>query len=188
MKSRHLKVIGLMLLVGAVMCAVVYAHKHKGKKTCLPDAVKAAINTSYPKAEIEEVEAECEGLKVYEVELEQNDQELELTLAKDGTIIEVETKVCMESLPKAVADAITKVAEGAKIKKVEKEVTHAELKFVKLDDPKTTYEAKIIKDGKKTEIKIAADGTVLKQSKCKEYKERKEHKKYKCSHHDDDND
>lgn len=182
MKWRHLKQVGLMVLVGTMMCAVVYAHKHKGKKTWLPDAVKAAIKASYPGAEIEEIEKEYEGLKVWEVELEQNEQEFEVTFAPDGTIVEVETEVSMESLPKAVAEAITKAAAGAKIKEVEKEVIHAVVKLVKLDAPKTVYEAELIKNGKKCEIEVAADGTVLEKPKWKG------HKKHKCDDDDDDDD
>lgn len=182
MKWKHLKVAGFMVLACAMMCAVVYAHKHKGKKTWLPDVVKAAIKASYPGAEIEEVEKEYEGVKVYEVELEQNEKEMEVTFAKDGTIVEVETEVSMESLPKAVAKAITEAAKGAKIKEVEKEVIYAVVKLVKLDTPKTVYEAKIIKNGKKCEIEVAADGTVLEKPKWKG------HKKHKGDDEDDDED
>ena len=180
MKWRHLKVVGFMVLACAVMCAVVYAHKHEGKKSWLPDAVKAAIAASYPGAEIEEVEKECEGVKLYEVELEQNEKEMEVTFAKDGAIVEVETKVSMESLPKAVSKAITEAAAGAKIKKVEKEVIYAVVKLVKLDTPKTVYEAKLIKGGKKGEIEVAADGTVLEQPRWKK------HKKDECDDDDED--
>lgn len=184
MKWRQLKPVIFMALTCVMMCAVVYAHKHKGKKSWLPDAVKAAIQASYPGAEIEEVEKEYEGVKLYEVELEQNEKEMKVTFAKDGAIVEVETKVSMESLPEAVSKAITEAAAGAKIKKVEKEVIYAVVKLVKLDTPKTVYEAKLIKDGKKHEIEVAADGKVLKQAKREEYKKHKEHKKYKCD--DDD--
>ena len=173
-----------MALACAMMYAAVYAGKHKGKKTWLPEAVKAAIKASYPGAEIEELEKEYEGVKVYEVELEQNEKEMEVTFAKDGTIVGVETEVSMERLPQAVSKAITEKAGGAKIKKVEKEVIYAVVKLVKLDAPKTVYEAKFIKDGKKCEIEVAADGTVLKQSKYKEHKEYKKHKKNKCDDED----
>jgi hypothetical protein len=43
--------------------------------------------------------------------------------------------------------------------------------------PVTTYEAEITKDGKETEIKVAADGTILKQ----------EVKEKKCDKEKDDN-
>jgi uncharacterized membrane protein YkoI len=33
---------------------------------------------------------------------------------------------------------------------------------VKLDEPRITYEAEFRKDGRETEVEIAADGTVLK--------------------------
>jgi len=180
MKWKHLKLVAVTILLAAMLCAVVYANKHKEEKACLPDAVKATINASYAGAKVEDAEMEHEGIKVYEVELEQNGQELELTIAPDGTIIEVETEVAMESLPEAVAKAITASAGGAKIKEVKKEVTYAVVKLVKLDKTETSYEAELIKDDKKGEVKVAADGTILEEAKWKE------HKKHK--HGDDDND
>ena len=182
MNWKLMKLVGFVVLVGVMMCAVVYANKHKEKKACLPDAVKAAINASYAGAKVEEAEMEREGIKVYKVELEQNGQELELTIAPDGTIIEVETEMSMENLPEAVAKAITASAGGAKIKEVKKEATYAVVKLVKLDKTETSYEAELIKDDKKGEVKVAADGTILEEAKWKE------HKKNKCSDDDDDND
>ncbi len=89
MKRKHLKLIGSMILIGAMVCVLTYAGRHR--ETSLPAAVEAAIKALYPQAVIEEVQVEQEGLKVYEVELEQNRQDVEVTVAPDGTIVEVET-------------------------------------------------------------------------------------------------
>ncbi len=128
---------------------------------------KAALDALYPNAEIEEAKVEKEGLKVYEVELEQNGREIEVTLAKDGTLLEVETEMTLQALPEAVAKAIEKASEGATIKEVSKEVTYAVVKLVKLAQPQTSYEAELSKEGAECEIEVAADGTILEQSKWK---------------------
>lgn len=159
MKWKHWKMVCFMVLIAAIVCVVTYAGANK---VSLPAAVKAAIEKAYPGAEIEEAEVEEEGLKLYEVELEQaSGQEVEVTVAPDGTIVEVETEVAVENLPQAVAKAITQAGGGAKIKEAGKEVTYAVVRLVKLDTPRITYEAELIKDGKTSEIEVAEDGTVL---------------------------
>jgi len=163
MRWRHWKSVGLVILVGVMVCAATYAGKCRKKKICLPDAVKAVISALYPEAVIEKVEVEKEGPKVYEIELSLNGQEFEVTVAPDGTIIEIESEVAIDSLPDAVKAAIAKAIEGAEIKKVEEEVTYWVVTLKKLETPQTTYEVELIKDGKEIEIELAADGTILKE-------------------------
>ena len=131
----------------------------------LPPAAADAVGAAFPQATIGEMAQETEnGLAVYEVELEQGDKEMEVTLTADGTILEVETQVTEADLPKAVASAISKAAGDAKVTKIEREETRAVVrdgKVVKLDKPRITYEAEFLKDGRKTEVEVAADGTVL---------------------------
>jgi hypothetical protein len=183
MKRKDLKLVCIAMVICVIACVVTHAGKDEHKKCRLAPAAKAALDALYPNAEIEEVEAEKEGLKVYEVEFEQNGREVEATLAADGTLVEVETEMTVEDLPGPVAKAIEKAAEGATIKEVEKEVTYAVVKLVKLDEPQTSYEAELSREGAKCEIEVAADGTILEQS---EWKKCGEHK-HKCRS-DDDND
>lgn len=161
MKKNNWKLVGLIALVAVILCTAAYAGKHK--EVTLPDLVKAAIAKLYPQAAIEEVKKEKEGIEVYEVELKQNEKEVELTFAPDGTLVETEAEIAVEGLPKNVADAIGAAVPGAKIDEVSQETNYAVVKLVPLDAPKTTYEAKLVKDGNEIEIKLAADGTVLEQ-------------------------
>jgi len=82
--------------------------------------------------------------------------------------VEVETEMALEGLPELVAKAIAEAAEGATVKEVSKEVTYAVVKLVMLDEPETSYEVELSKDGAVCEIEVAADGTILEQSKWKE--------------------
>ncbi len=167
MKWKHWKPVGLVVLVAVVVCAVTYAAKDEGKDVVLPDVVTAAIKALYPGAAVEEAEWGEEELKVYEVELEANGEDVaEVTVAPDGTIVEVETEVAVGELPQAVKDAVALAAEGAEIKEAEKEVTYAVVTLVKLDDPTTSYEVELIKNGKECEIEVAADGTILEELEC----------------------
>ncbi len=123
---------------------------------------RAAIMAAFPAAIVKDVEAELElSLEIFEVELEQDGQKLEVEVTPDGIIVEVETSIESTQLPKAVAEAISEAAGGARILKLEKEEIRAVPKLVPLDEPRVIYEAKFVKDGKTYEIEIAADGTVI---------------------------
>jgi hypothetical protein len=63
-----------------------------------------------------------------------------------------EQKVTLDQLPAVVKEALVKAADGGVIKEIEKEV----------EKGKTVYEAEVVKDGKKTEIKVDETGRVLK--------------------------
>jgi len=186
MKSRHLKIVVYVALFGLILSAATYAGKDKDKDedVTLPEAVVAAIKAMFPNAAVEEADLDEEELEVYEVELQENGEDVaEVTVAPDGTIAEVESEVAPDALPQAVKDAIAQLAEGAEIKEAEKEVTYAVLKLVALVTPRTSYEVELIKDGKKCEIEVAEDGTVLEELECKSPRSRRT-----CKKHDDDND
>ena len=182
MARRNVIVSSVIVMLVLAVCAALYAGQEGG--VVLPEAVKAAIKAIYPAGEIKEAKMEKEGLKLYEVEVDENGVKAEITADAEGTIAEVTTKEKVEGLPPAVAQAAA--AQGGKVIEAEKEVTHAQIKLVKLDAPGKTYEVKIEKDGKTTEIEIGADGKILPQEcekekkKCdKEIKEKKECKKDK---------
>jgi hypothetical protein len=161
MNTRNLRAAGVIVLI--VVLAGVAARAGRVEETSLPDAVKAVISAEYPGAEIEEVKAEKEGIKVYEVELEMGEEEVELTISADGKIIEKETEIPAGELPAAVKAAIEGAYEGGEIEEVTKEVTYWVVTLSKLETPETTYEVEVVKDGKEIEIELAADGTILEQ-------------------------
>jgi len=157
---------GCVVLAGLmVVCfGAAQADREEGKAVALPAAAAQAINRAFPGATIDEVEIEYEGgVKLYEVELEQGGAELEVTVSPDGIIVEVETEVEAEGLPRAVADAIARATAGATIVELEKEEVHAVFKLVKLETPEVTYGAEFVKDGTRREIEVAADGTVIEE-------------------------
>jgi len=187
MKSKNLKLAYIAMVICVIACAVTYAGKCKLSKSCLSLEAKAALDALYPNAEIEEAKVEKEGLKVYEVELEQNGREIEVMLAKDGTLLEVETEMALQGLPEAVAKAIAEAAEGATIKEVSREVTYAVVKLIRLDQPQTSYEVELSKQGAECEIEVAADGTILEQSKWKMC-DKDSALKHKCKSHGEHDD
>jgi len=158
------------LAVGVLLMAAAggYGDGEKGEKAALSAAAAEAVKKAFPEAAIRKVELEDEdGVKVYEVELEEGDRKIEVEVAADGILIEVETELGAEELPRAVAKVVAQAAEGAEIKEVEKEEIHAVLQFVKLKTPQVVYGVELVRDGRKGEIKVAADGTVVEKLKWK---------------------
>ena len=154
MVRKNLIAIGCIAMA-AILISAAYAEKDKA--CSIPAAVESAAKALFPNRAIEKIKAEEVELKAYEVEM----KDASVNIGADGTIISFETVEDMNSLPAPVAAAVK--AQGGKINMVEKEVIQAELKLVKLENPRTAYEAKITKDGKEIEVVIAADGKVLEQ-------------------------
>ncbi len=180
-------VIVCCIALTAIVGTVTYAEKgEKAEKGSLPAAIEAAVKALFPNGTITESEKEKEGVKVYKVEVKDANTETDVKVAKDGTVMEIESEASLATVPAAVAEAIK--AQNAEVKEVSKEVEYAKVQVVKLDTPVTTYSADIIKDGQKIELEIAADGKILEQEVKKHEKEKDDddHEKgeHEGRHHD----
>jgi hypothetical protein len=188
MVRKNWILVGCVMAVAVLVCAVTYAEK--SEKCSLPTAVESAVKALFSKAVIESSKKEEASICAYEVELKDNGKPASVNVGENGMVIEVETTVDMSALPDAVKKTLK--AQDVNVPTVDKAVTYAELKLVKLDAPVTTYEVKVTKDGKESEIKIAADGKILKQEAVekveKDEKGGKEEKKCGKEKDEDDKD
>jgi uncharacterized membrane protein YkoI len=148
---------GLMLIsVGGIVQA-----KEKEEKIAidkLPKAVIEAVKKRFPDAKLESAEKETEGGKiVYEVELEQKDEELEVELTADGTILEIEQEISVKDVPKAVHDALM-----AKYPKSEFEKAEKVTKVKDGKDQPAVYEVEVeTADDKEYEVTVSAEGKII---------------------------
>jgi uncharacterized membrane protein YkoI len=135
----------------------------------LPKKVTEALASKYPKAtykmieEVYKVKDKKEKLAYYEVAVVTADKKkLEVLVAPDGTFVKEEEKekdkaapaaekIPLDKVPKAVMDAIKARFPNAKINSVEKEV----------EDGKVVYDIELTHDGRKYEMDIHEDGTVI---------------------------
>ena len=120
----------------------------------LPPAVRKAVEENTKGAEVKGLSKEVEkGKTMYEVETVANGKTRDMTFDATGAVVSVEQDVAIDSIPAPARAAIQKKAAGGKIAKVET-ITKGN---------SVTYEAAIVgKLGKKSEIIVAADGTVQK--------------------------
>lgn len=123
------------------------------KKSDLPEAVQKTADEQSKGSTVKGYATEMEeGKKVYEVELNAGGHTKDVTIAEDGTVLEVEEQVNMSKLPAGVRDALKKKAGSGMITKVESLTKGGNL---------VAYEA-FVKTGKKTaEIQVGPDGQDL---------------------------
>jgi hypothetical protein len=142
---------GLAALLGLSMLAgVSHADEEKIAVEKLPAAVKKAVKKKFPEAKIVGAAKEVEdGATTYEVELKVEGHSVDLALNAEGKILEMETEIPIDELPKAAKKRLAARYPGAKIEKVE-EITKGE-------DGPVHYEVAI-----KAEVVFTAKGKIVK--------------------------
>ncbi len=130
-----------------------FAAETAVKMKDLPPAVQKTVAEQTKGAQIKGISKEVEkGKTTYEVETLLNGKSRDLTFDAAGTLVSVEEAVALETIPAAAKASIEKLAVGGEIKSVES-VTKGQT---------VRYEAVIVKGLKKSEVVVAADGSVQK--------------------------
>ena len=119
----------------------------------VPQAVRATIERELKGIKIDDLERDKDdGKIVYEVDAENDDREIKLKIAEDGTLLEREEEIDEDDLPAAVLSAVKKSVGDIDFDDIEK-------RFVR--GRKTIYRIKGDKGNLEIELKIAEDGTIL---------------------------
>ncbi|MGC8840430.1 MAG: hypothetical protein ACP5QZ_03115 [Candidatus Sumerlaeaceae bacterium] len=131
-----------------------------------PAAVRAAIQKEIgAEGKLTKLVKEMdEGKEAYEADFMKQGIECSVKVAPDGSVVEIEKKVSVDSLPAAVKSALKKEIGDAKVKEALAVTLH-------------TYEFEIEKDGKTQEVKVDPLGNVeLEDESAEEEKEQSEEK------------
>lgn len=119
----------------------------------LPAAVRQTAEAQSKGATVRGYSRETEHGRVqYEVEMTIAGKSRDVTIGVDGTVLEVEQQVDLDSLPPAVHAALTKKAGAGRITKVESLTKGGTL---------VAYEAAILTGGKRSEVQLGPDGSAL---------------------------
>jgi hypothetical protein len=139
---------GLVLLAGNAS-----AQEKKIKRSELPPAVEKTVAAQSAGATILGFSTEKEkGQTLYEVEMTVSGHSKDVSMTTDGSIVEVEEQVPLDSLSAEVKAGLQAKAGKGKITKVES---------LTKKDKLVAYEAKVETNGKKTEIQVGPDGKPL---------------------------
>jgi uncharacterized membrane protein YkoI len=145
---------------GLVCCAVALLFLASGisaeKKVALkdlPPAAQKAVQDLIKGAELKGLSQEVEnGQTLYEAETIKNGKTRDVVIDATGAVLEIEEGTTLNEIPAPAKAAIEKAAAGGKVTKVE----------IVTKGKSTNYEAAITKAGKNSEIKVAADGSIIK--------------------------
>ncbi len=143
----------VILVAGLLFTASASAQEKKIKRADLPPAVEKTVAAQSAGATVRGFSEEKEkGQVYYEAEMTVNGHSKDVLIDSNGAIVEVEEEVALDALPAPVKAGLQSKAGSGKILKIESITKHAKL---------VAYEAKLITNGKKSEIQVGPDGKPL---------------------------
>jgi uncharacterized membrane protein YkoI len=149
--ARRLAVLSLVTGLGVLTTA--QAQEKKIKREELPPAVEKTVAEQSRGATIKGFSTEVDkGKRLYEVELTVNGHGKDISMDKDGKIVEVEEEVAMGSLSPEVKVGLTTAAGSGTITKVESLTKGGKL---------VAYEADVKGGPKHSEVQVGPNGEKL---------------------------
>src|SRR6202171_6272754 len=107
--ERNIRLSIVLVVIGLATGSVAVAQEKKIKREQLPPAVEKTVARESQGATINGFATEIEdGKRLYEVELTVDGHSKDISMDKDGNIVEVEAEVAMDSLPAAVQEGLRK--------------------------------------------------------------------------------
>jgi uncharacterized membrane protein YkoI len=152
------------VLMTGLACGTYAGESKKVALSDVPESAQAAIKKFAGENAISKIKQKSEdGKVVYEAKLKVNDLKQEIEVLADGTVITTEKEIRLTQTPDAVQKAINQAATGGTVKEVVEEN----------EGGKVSYEAEIVVNGTKKEIKFSADGKILESEDKDKEKESK---------------
>src|SRR5215472_3883784 len=146
-------VIIVSVLLPVLALAQEQEQEKKIQRSDLPAAVEKTMVEQSKGATIRGFSQETEhGQTFYEAELTVNGHSKDVLMDGNGSLVEVEEWISMKSLPDVVRTGLQAKAGDGKIVKVETLTKKGQL---------VAYEAKVLRNGKKSEIQVGPDGKPL---------------------------
>ena len=142
-----------LLAGGLLLAGAASAQEKKIKRSDLPPAVEKTVTAQSAGATIRGFSTEKEkGQTIYEMAMTVNGHGKDVSMAADGSIVEIEEQVALDSLAPVVKAGLQTKAGKGKILKVES---------LTKKDKLVAYEAQVDTNGKKSEVQVRPDGKLL---------------------------
>jgi len=133
--------------------SIASAQEVRIQKSDLPAVVQKTADEQSKGATVRGYTMETEGGQLeYEVEMTVNGHSKDVSIDAKGNILEIEEEIALDKLPVAVREGLQKKAGAGAIKKVESITKHGTV---------VAYEAKVITNGKKSEVQVGPGGKPL---------------------------
>jgi len=151
MSSDRWKVLALLLTCATATQAA--AQERSLKRSDLPPAVRKTADEQSAGETVRGYSSETEdGQLEYEVELTVHGHGRDVSIAADGTILEIEEEIALDSLPAPVRAGLQQKAGSGTIFKVESLTKRGAI---------VAYEAQVRTGTKRAEIQVGPDGKPL---------------------------
>ena len=151
--KRTIRFSVLLVVIALGTCSVAVAQERKLKREQLPPAVEKTVARESQGATINGFATEIEnGKRLYEVELTVDGRSKDISMDKNGNILEVEAEVAMDSLPTAVQAGLRTAAGAGTIGKIESLTKSGKL---------VAYEAHVKNGAKRSEVQVGPNGEKL---------------------------
>jgi len=151
--KQNIKLSIALVAIALGTCSVALAQEKKLKREQLPPAVEKTVARESQGATINGFATEIEnGKRLYEVELTVDGRSKDISMDRNGNILEVEAEVAMDSLPATVQDGLRKAAGAGTIGKIESLTKRGKL---------VAYEAHVKTGTKRSEIQVGPNGEKL---------------------------
>ena len=142
-----------MAASGLLFAGTASAQEKKIKRSDLPLAVEKTVAAQSQGATIKGFnQVEEDGKTNYEAEMTVNGHSKDVLIDPTGSIVEIEEQVEFAALPAAVQSGLQAKAGVGKLGKVESLTKH---------DKIVAYEAKVMNNGKRSEVQVGPDGKPL---------------------------
>jgi uncharacterized membrane protein YkoI len=129
------------------------AAEKRISKADLPTPVQKTADQQAKGGTVRGYSKELENGKVeYEVQAIVNGHDLDIAIAPDGTLIEIEEQVSIDTLSPNIRSGLSAAAANGKITKVESLTKHGKI---------VAYEAQVMTAGKRSEVQVGPDGNGL---------------------------
>jgi hypothetical protein len=140
----------LFAVLGATQAA---AQEKRIKRSDLPPAVQKTADEQSRGATVRGYASEVDGGKLeYEVQLTVNGHSRDVSIAPDGSVLEVEEEVAQADLPAAVREGLQQLAGAGTITRVESITKQGAI---------AAYEAQVRTGTKRSEVQVGPDGRPL---------------------------
>lgn len=151
--KMNLRLCSVSVVIGLAICSVVAAQERKITRAQLPAAVEKTVAQESQGATINGFATEIDnGKRLYEVELTVEGHSKDISMDKNGNVVEIEEEVAMDALPAAVQEGLRKAAGAGTIGKIESLTKRHKL---------VAYEGHVKTGAKRSEIQVGPNGEKL---------------------------
>lgn len=150
---------GALIALAGVLLSAGYARAEQSGR--LPRAVRESIQEAFPRSRIRNVRSRPKVIRIYEVDLVEDDQQIQAEVVVNGEILTVYRQVSSTQVPNVVASSIRNAMAGGELERVVQKETHATVSISSFGRPRVQYRAMVEKDDRQMRLTFNSVGELV---------------------------